>query len=278
MSAPVLDLSGPALRDGFDRLLEATASVGGIGAMIEMLRAKSAFFGELAGGGRAITLEETGMLALANFMPTVRRRIGGWIERNDVTTLPPLLAALLDRQSPIAQRWAGFLSAFPTDRAHRWVRDFGAELLHFTAPDQAPLMCRWIWDRGTGTGLLRQIWYDDAPQSDPGAIADDPTCFAVLADEIGGFLRDHGVFRDVALTQDLLMAHIYADYINDRGASFLNAESKFAADPLAHTRRMLGLDIIGANGMRARVKLPADFNERRGPRARLGNGDQHADS
>ncbi len=266
------------MRDGLDRLLDATAQAGGVGAMVELLRAKSSFFGELVGGGRATTLEETGLLALANFMPTVRRRIGGWIERNDVATLPVLIADLLDRQSPLASRWQNFLAAFPADRAHRWVRDLAAELLHFTTPDQVPLMCRWVWDRGTGTGLLRQIWYEDAPCPDPGAIADDPSCFIVLAEEISGFLREHGVFRDIALTQDLLMAHIYADYINDRGASFLNAESKFAADPLAHTRRMLGLDIIGVSGMRARVKLPADFNERRGPRARLGHGEHHADS
>ena len=38
------------------------------------------------------------------------------------------------------------------------MRDLAAEVLHVTAPDRYPLMCRWVWDAKVKTGVLREIW------------------------------------------------------------------------------------------------------------------------
>ena len=40
-------------------------------------------------------------------------------------------------------------------------RDLAAEVMHFSAPDEVPLMTRWIWDAQTGSGVLREIWFED---------------------------------------------------------------------------------------------------------------------
>jgi hypothetical protein len=72
-----------------------------------------------------------------------------------------------------------------------------------------------------------------------------------------GFLQENGVFRDVALYTDLLCAHIYAAYINDRGGQYLHADfcGGAKADAMAHTRRLLGLDAVDTESGRTRLKL-----------------------
>ena len=71
-----------------------------------------------------------------------------------------------------------------------------------------------------------------------------------------GSCADNGVFRDLPLYVDLLAAHIYAGYINDRGGQYLSADfCGPAADAMAHTRRLLGLDAVDSESGRTRLKL-----------------------
>ena len=150
------------------------------------------------------------------------------------------------------------MASFPADREHRWSRDLAAEVLHFTAPERYPLMTRWMWDAKVNTGVLREIWYSDN-NVEPGIIAvgDGFATFAMLREELEGFLQANGVFRDLAFYTDLLCAHIYAGYINDRGGQYLHADfcGGTKADAMAHTRRMLGLDAVDTESGRTRLKL-----------------------
>ena len=68
------------------------------------------------------------------------------------------------------------------------------------------------------------------------------------------FLSDNGVFRDVLLYVDLLVAQIYAAYIGVRGGAFLRADFTSPEDPMAHVRRMLGLDGVNPRSGRTRLK------------------------
>jgi hypothetical protein len=81
--------------------------------------------------------------------------------------------------------------------------------------------------------------------------------FSRISDAVEGFLQENGVFRDVALYTDLLCAHIYAAYINDRGGQYLHADfcGGAKADAMAHTRRLLGLDAVDTESGRTRLKL-----------------------
>ena len=119
-------------------------------------------------------------------------------------------------------------------------------------------MTRWMWDARVNTGVLREIWHSDN-NVDAGTIAvgDGFATFATLREELEGFLQANGVFRDLAFYTDLLCAHVYAAYINDRGGQYLHADfcGGAKADAMAHTRRLLGLDAVDTESGRTRLKL-----------------------
>lgn len=255
---PVLDLSGPRLRRAFEALVTAAEDSGGVERYVSALVLKSSLFEELLGKGRVGELTEGEFLDLAAFITPARRRVGPWLAANGFDKIHTRLAILLDGwadTSTADARLSAFTAAFPNDREHRWARDLGAEILHFTAPDRYPLMTRWIWDRAVGTGVLREIWFADDVDAARIDVPDDFAAFETLYEELEGFLKDNGVFRDLGFYADLLCAHVYAGYINDRGGQYLRSDFTGAGDPMAHTRRMLGLDAVDTTSGRTRLKL-----------------------
>ena len=257
-AAPVLDLSGPRLRAAFEDLVESAEPTGGVERYVTALALKASLFDELLVRARPEEMSEAAFLDLAAFITPARRRIGAWLGENGFERLRRAIAALLcgwTGSEDADARLAAFIAAFPADRAHRWARDLGAEILHFTAPESCPLMTRWVWDARVGTGVLREIWFADDVDVARIEAADDFAAFATLAAELSGFLKDQGVFRDMPFYVDLLMAHVYAGYINDRGGQYLRADFSGGGDPMAHTRRMLGLDAVASESGRTRLKL-----------------------
>ena len=65
------------------------------------------------------------------------------------------------------------------------------------------------------------------------------------------------MFRDLPFYIDLLCAHIYAGYINDKGGQYLRGDfcGQAKEDSMAHTRRLLGLDAVDTETGRTRLKL-----------------------
>lgn len=257
---PVLDLSGPKLRRAFENLIESAEQTGGVEAYVGALALKASLFDQMLGKGKVNDLTEAEFCDLAAFITPVRRRIGAWLGRNAFATMRGRLQALLHGLSDLStadQRINRFVASFPDDRAHRWARDLAAEVLHFTAPERYPLMTRWMWDAGVNTGVLREIWHGDNLDTGTISVDDSPTTFATLRDELEGFLQDNGVFRSLPFYIDLLCAHIYAGYINDKGGQYLHADFCGGAknDSMAHTRRMLGLDAVASESGRTRLKL-----------------------
>ena len=217
-------------------------------------------FEEVLGRGEVSELTEAEFYDLATFITPVRRRIGAWLGRNGFTAMRGRLEALLRGWSDLTtanQRLGAFVASFPADREHRWSRDLAAEILHFTAPDRYPLMTRWMWDTRVNTGVLREIWHSDTGDAGTIAVGDDLATFATLREELEGFMQSNGVFRDVAFYVDLLCAHVYAGYVNDKGGQYLHADFCGGAktDAMAHTRRMLGLDAVDTEFGRTRLKL-----------------------
>ncbi|MFC2969631.1 hypothetical protein [Acidimangrovimonas pyrenivorans] len=257
-TGPVLDLSGPTLRKAFEHLVTSAEPTGGVERYVTALSLKSSLFEEMLGKGKVHELSETEFLDLAAFITPVRRRVGAWLAENGFellrVRLEELLAGWTDTTSA-DERLARFTSKFPDDKAHRWVRDLGAEVLHFIDPERYPLMTRWVWDAKVGSGVLREIWFADDVSTLKLDIPDDYATFRVLNDELSQFLGEQGVFRDLPFYVDLLMAHVYADYINDRGGSLMRAEFATSSDPMLHTRRMLGLDAVDTETGRTRLKL-----------------------
>jgi len=257
---PVLDLSGPKLRRAFESLAECAEATGGVERYVGALALKASLFEEVLGKGRVGELTETELCDLAAFIAPVRRRIAPWLGENGFSAMRRRLVALLDGWSDLGttdRRMRDFVVSFPADREHRWVRDLAAEVLHYTAPERYPLMTRWMWDARVKTGVLREIWHADDVDQVTISVGDGLATFVVLNEEIEGFLAANGVFRDLPFYVDLLSAHIYAGYINDLGGQYLHADFCGGAvhDPMAHTRRMLGLDAVDTESGRTRLKL-----------------------
>ncbi len=260
LTRPMLDLSGPKLRRAFENLVESAEDSGGVESYVGALALKASLFEEILGKGQVSKLSEAEFCDLAAFITPVRRRVGAWLARNSFAIMRGRLDALLHGWSDLGtadQRFGAFVTSFPADRELRWVRDLAAEALHFTAPERYPLMTRWMWDARVNTGVLREIWHSDDLDIGTIAVDDSLTTFATLRDELEGFLQDNGVFRDLPFYIDLLCAHIYAGYINDKGGQYLHADFCGGAknDSMAHTRRMLGLDAVDSESGRTRLKL-----------------------
>jgi hypothetical protein len=253
---PRLDLSGPRLVQAFEALVAVTDDSGGIERYIDALKVKSELFARALGEGRARDVAATEFRTLCAWMPTVRRRIGAHVEPERFDRLRGLVGALFDERhgtNDADARIEAFCAAFPRDRAHRWVRDLATELLHQADPERYPAMTRWLWDAGTNTGVLREIWHGDDVHHRPIEIEDRYETFVVLREELAQFLAGQGVFRDVLFYVDLLAARVYADYIQEQGGSYLRADFSNAEEPMVHVRRLLGLDGVAEDG-RTRLK------------------------
>lgn len=258
-TGPVLDLSGPRLHRAFENLVESAEMTGGVERYVSALALKASLFNETLGKGRVGEMTETDFCDIACFIAPARRRIGPWLAANRFERMRSHIQDLLEGWSDTATsdaRLQAFIDAFPADREHRWMRDLGAEILHFVAPDRYPLMTRWIWDHRVGTGVLREIWHADDVDQAMIAVDDGFATHAMLREELEGFLQDNGVFRDLPFYVDLLCAHVYSGYINDRGGHYLRPDfCGDRTDGMLHTRRMLGLDAVDTESGRTRLKL-----------------------
>ena len=253
-----LDLSGERLGSSLARLVAGGEPHGGLERYVEALKLKCATFRDAlqAAPDRLATLEPPAFGALCPFMPTVRRRIARWLARPAYDTLREELAALLATAGDTAStdaRLAEFGTGLGDDRSQRWVRDLAAEVLHNVDPERYPLMTRWVWDAAANTGVLREIWFADGAFPDRIAVADSYATFLALREELSGYLARQGFFRDMLHYVDLLCAQVYAEYICDQGGSYLRTDFSAEPDPLEFTRRLLGLDGVGAGSGRARL-------------------------
>lgn len=254
---PVLHLDGPTLVSNLEVLARNAENDGGIERYVEGLKFKAALFAEALADGRAGHLNEDTFKGLVAFMPSVRRRIGPRLREDGFPSFRGALAALLDgaRDTTTAdRRMAAFCRRFPDDRQHRWVRDLAAEVLHFTLPEQYPLMCRWVWDVKTNTGVVREIWHGENVEHMVIDVPDTYPTFLMLREELAQFLSDNGVFRDVPHYVDLLQAQIYGHYISAQGSTYLRTDFTYDEDPMQYVRRLLGLDGINTTTGRTRFK------------------------
>jgi hypothetical protein len=249
---PQLELSGPKLRLAFEALVARSEEQGGVEGYVAALKLKHALFRD--------ALEAAPDLAtlrmLCAHMATVRRRAGAWLEPSSFEATRERIARLLrgrEDTSTADARIARFCAEFPQDRDHRWVRDFAAELLHGVDPERYPLMQRWVWDARTNTGVIRELWHGEDVDHVTIGVPDGYATFLVLREELAQYLAANGVFRDVLFYVDVLTAQVYAEYIGERGGTYLRTDFATPEDPMLHTRRILGLDGVDASG-RSRLK------------------------
>jgi len=256
LARPQLELSGPKLAAALETLIERTEEHGGVERYVAALQVKSALFRDALAAGKVRSLELPTFKALCALISPVRRRMADYLVGAAFEGVRTHLIRLLDGSedtSTTDERVAAFCGAFPQDRRHRWVRDLGAEILHNVDPERYPLMCRWVWDAQSGTGVIREIWHIEEDGYVGIDVPDGYATFVMLREELAQFLSVNGVFRDVIHYVDLLTAQVYAGYICEQGGSYLRADFNAPEDPMEHTRRLLGLDGVNADG-RTRLK------------------------
>lgn len=260
---PVLHLSGEKLRIALTQVLRSAEPLGGIEKLVDAVKLRAEFLQSRFGATEIEALEKSGFDEAVTLMATVRRRIGGVVSTHGWPVVRSALTDLVrDAQVPgtgdqriqrFHSRLAIAASGERDSRAersdNRSIRDLAAEVLHAVYPETYPLMARWIWDARTNTGALREIWHDPVRGDDLNDVvipaADNHETFLVLREELSQFLSDNGVFRDMIWYVDIVLAHIYATYINAQGGAYIKADFSTDEDPLEHTRRLLGLDRPG---------------------------------
>jgi len=256
LERPRLELSGPKLAGAFERLVSGSEERGGIERYVMALQAKSAVFRQALEQLEPRALELKTFKTLCALLATVRRRVSPYLAPAGFRVMQGAIARLLaGRENTLTTdaRMAAFCGAFPADREHRWVHDLAAEILHAVDPERYPMMCRWVWDVESNTGVLREIWHaGDVEQR----VIDAPSrygTYLMMREELSQFLATNGVFRDVIWYVDLLTAQVYADYIGEQGGTYLRTEFGTPEEPMQHVQRLLGLDGVGARG-RTRLK------------------------
>ena len=250
----MLDLHGPAIRAGFQAMVNGSEELGGIERYVDAVRLKSAVFQQALVENDVAELDLETFKGLCTFMSTVRRRIGAWLNEDAFVEMRAGIVELFDDAEHIENRINRFCDRFPNDKKHRWVKDLAAELLHNADPERVPLMNRWVWDAKSNTGVIREIWYGENVDHITIPVADGYGTYVMLREELSQFLSENGIFRDVLFYVDVLCAQIYAQYICEQGGSYLRADFTAPEDPMQHTRRLLGLDGVQPGDGRTRLK------------------------
>ena len=168
---PVLHLSGPHIKNHFELLLAGSEPLGGIERYVEALELRRKVFQETLLNNDPATINYMTLRDLCSLMPTVRRRIGTYLEQPGLSQLRDGLVELLEGVEDTTTtdlRIKAFCERFPQDKKHRWVRDLAAEILHGTDPERY----------GLEFEVLPPLEYDEA-------IVDSITDLRVLADAAG---------------------------------------------------------------------------------------------
>jgi len=242
LERPRLELSGPKLAQAFETLVSRADEHGGIERYSAALQLKSRAFRDPL--SQPDELEPGSFRELCAHLATVRRRIGPYLEPSRFDGLRSAIGLLLRERedtNTTDERVTVFCGFFPDGREHRWVRDLAAELLHNVDPERYPLMTRWVWDARANTGVLREIWHAADVDRITIEVPDRYGTFVMLREELAQFLTANGVFRDMTEYVDMLTAQVYADYICERGSTYLRADFTTPEDPMRHARRLLGL-------------------------------------
>ncbi|HRX36243.1 MAG TPA: hypothetical protein P5337_07585 [Aestuariivirga sp.] len=254
---PVLHLSGPALTLALEAATTGAEALGGIERYVTAVALKAKLFQDALGDGKASSIELDALMGLCTFMSSVRRRIAPYLDTAGLDTIRKGFAILFDGANDTTttdQRMEAFERLFPQDRKHSFVRDLAAEALHYTMPELYPLMCRWVWDAGTNTGALREMWFGDEVDHMMIDVPDTYATFLVLRQELSQFLTANGIYRDMLYYSDVLCAQVYSHYICAQGGSYLRADFSSPQDPMQYTRRLLGLDGVEPRSGKTRLK------------------------
>ena len=244
-------------RSKFAVLLDVLGDSGGADPYLEALVAKSGMFQELLDPAHIGSLSREGVdTLLATVMPA-RRRLAPVIAQVSEADLVAALRGLLYGREPLEARMHAFAGALPVtgsdERSVRKLRraawDFAAEVLHFRAPQQYPLMTRWVWDPATLSGAIRELLSGGDSRSDI-PLDGAPGVYEAARNWVAQHMAEHGVYREPQFAVDVFWAHAYADYMRamSNGMGLIKSDFGGSADPMEPVKKLLGIDAPRRNG------------------------------
>jgi hypothetical protein len=228
----------------FKALLAAAEDREGVEAWLEALAEKQR---------RLAILTAQGNLAAAiDLVFGARRKLG---PHADEPGLARAVAALGDESVPFESRIAAVVAAAPAGAATgrderraaaklaRSAHDLATELLHFRDPVRVPLMARWVWDRATRSGALRELVAGGEAMRD---LPLENTAGTYEAARL--WVQDHvaaqGIYRDVHFWADLVLAAAYGHYFRAMTGGTLGADFERGTHPSEQITGLLGIDRI----------------------------------
>ncbi|HUW98960.1 MAG TPA: hypothetical protein VMV40_09005 [Acidiferrobacter sp.] len=246
------NLDGRIFALKFARFLEIIGESGGIDPFVASLTSKRELFARTLARAALPSLDLDRLEVLVETVMPARKRVWPSLAMLGITGIRDATAELLYGAAPLADRMAAFADAIPVEsgldpKAERKVRraivDLGAEMLHFRAPVQYPLMTRWVWDQNTHAGAVREL-VSGGDALDKVMLGSEPGVYEAARRWVAERMAENGMYRDPEFVVDLFLAHAYADYMRalSSGMGFLNADFGGKEDPLELVTKLLGID------------------------------------
>jgi len=248
-----LALDAGLFEQHFAALLDAVTACGGVERCLARLAAKQELCAAtlFAARERDIDLEDIGRPL--GFVFTARRHLLPALDELGAQRCAGLMRDLGDVSVPLPSRLQSFVDAMPgartMDRAdvraaarlRRAAWNFAAEVAHFADPVRFPLMSRWVWDSASQSGALREfvrgneamreIPFDNSAELHEGVRA-----------WLSGRIAERGIYRDVPLWIDLVLAQAYVSYLRSMANGSLGGEFTRGAQPHEQLAKLLGID------------------------------------
>jgi hypothetical protein len=240
----------------FVSLLESVTACGGVERCLERLVAKQELCAATLTAARERDLESEEIGRVLGFVFTARRHLLPALDELGAQRRAGLIRDLGDVAVPLTSRLQRFVDAMPgarsMDRAdvsaaarlRRAAWNFAAEMVHFGDPARFPLMSRWVWDSASQSGALREfvrgndvmreIPFDNSAELYEGARA-----------WLSGRIAERGIYRDVPLWIDLVLAQAYVSYLRSMANGSLGGEFARGAAPHEQLTKLLGIDSEG---------------------------------
>jgi len=260
--ALAVSLDGRVFAQKFARFLEIIGEGGGIDPFVAALNTKRELFASALSRAALGGLDLDKLEVLVETVMPARKRVWPSLEALGIQGLKDAIGELLYGARPLADRMAAFTDAIPVvgglepkaeKKVRRAITDLGAEMLHFRAPVQYPLMTRWVWDQNTHAGAVRELVAGGDALSQV-LLGAEPGVYEAARRWVAERMAENGMYRDPEFVVDMFFAHAYADYMRalSSGMGLMNADFGGKEDPLELVRKLLGID--AARRTQSRVK------------------------
>lgn len=239
----------------------------GVEVYLESLRTKQTLFAETLAPDVVGSLDFEKIEVLLETVFSARRRVFPVLQALGLQAAVGAIRELLYGSAALTERMERFAGLVPVaetgdkearkqaGKNRRAMHDFGAEMLHFRDPLKYPLMSRWVWDQSTVSGALREfIRGNDSMVEIP--LGNSPEMFEGVRKWLADQIAEQGIYKDVPLWVDLMLAEAYSAYFRSMAEGLLSADFGRSGGPEEHVKKFLGIDALRKDG-RSRVKKDA---------------------